>query len=257
MRVRMRPSAAWVLLPRSGLVAAPLVVEMGDPALRLVPQQLDGRTRRPRGQRGADAQPVEPVAQHRVRVFEVAEAAQRLAQAALREGLPAAAGRAACASGRTGPPVGRAPSPAPSGSARNCCCSQSPLSASSVSAAAATSPPRSWAAMRSASYSSWRASAKVRATKRGDVPREEALGQGRHRAGLARQALVQPAPARAGAVDPGRETAMVAAQVPVFMRQHREQARLVQRHQQRQADRVGGCARRPACPSADAGRCWH
>jgi hypothetical protein len=68
------------------------------------------------------------------------------------------------------------------------------------------------------------------------VPAQEALRDGADHALVAFQVLVQAGPAEAGAVNPRGKTPMVAAQMAVFVREDGEEALVVHRHQQRQAD---------------------
>ena len=68
------------------------------------------------------------------------------------------------------------------------------------------------------------------------VPAQKRLRGNPSHAGIVAQVLVQLHPGPAGAVDPGAKAAMVAAQVAVFVGQHRQKPATVQRHQQWQAN---------------------
>ena len=73
-------------------------------------------------------------------------------------------------------------------------------------------------------------------SKAGKVPAQKRLRGNPSHAGIVAQVLVQLHPGPAGAVDPGAKATMVAAQVAVFMGQHRQKPATVQRHQQWQAN---------------------
>ena len=82
--------------------------------------------------------------------------------------------------------------------------------------AAATSRSTRRPAMRSASYSSWRASAKSRAPQNRQVPAHEGVDAAGHDVAIVTQPWCMRIQAMQGAVDPGGKAAMVATQMAVL-----------------------------------------
>ena len=243
-----------VLLPVGGVGTAPAVVEILDPFLP-VGQQLQRRAHRPFGQGRLLVEGFEPVAQDRVGVLQIADAAHRLAQRLAREVVgrrrahPLAQGSER--TGRLRLVLGARPVPRPE--------------FVGVPAALDRDLGQRCGRHRSAQQPAGDAVGLVfvlsgereglgREARK--VPAKEGLRDQRHHALVALQAGIELEPRQPRAIDPGAQLAVVAAQVAVFVRQHRQQAPPVQHHQERQADvqRIDRTAEQPETGHlADAG----
>ena len=243
-----------MLLPVGGMGLAPLGVEVRDPA-RAVDQHLERRPLRPGRHRRLLAQRLEPVAQHRMGVFQIADAAHRLAQRLARELRPRRR-RDAFAQPREGPrrqrlALGPGPVPGPElvgvpvGLDRD-------LGQRRGRHRGAEQPARD--AVGLVLVLPREREGLGREAR--EIPAEEGLRDDRHHAFVALQVGVELEPRQPRAVDPGAELAVVAAQVAVLVREHRQQPPPVQHHQQRQPDaqRIDRAAEEPeARHLADAG----